>query len=124
MNYMTRADDQADIAAELARKPMTRDELSDALLLNAMRISRAVTKMHKARQIHVASWCRPAVTAHWTQVFAVGDLPDVPKPPTRTKAELDRDRRARMKAEAAEKASVAPNVLTDTALSWIPRRAA
>jgi hypothetical protein len=74
----------------------------------------------------VIEWRRAGPKAPWAQVFAIGDLPDVPKPAARLASELARERSARLKAEAAaEKAKriTAPNIVTD-ALSWIPRRAA
>jgi hypothetical protein len=118
----------ADIKLELARKPMTRDELAEALLINAPRIGLCIARMHKQqpKQAYVIEWRRAGPKAPWAQVFALGDLPDVPKPAARLASELARERAARLKAEAeAEKAKriTAPNVITD-ALSWIPRRAA
>jgi hypothetical protein len=130
--YMTRADQAiADIAAELAHKPMSRDALAESLLLSKSRTNVYVSQMHKERRIHVDSWCREASRGHWAQVFALGDLPDAPRPPARPKSEVDKARRKRnreaAKAEQAQRKQIqrsAAPVVADPMLAWIPRRAA
>jgi hypothetical protein len=129
--YPSRAQEViADIEAELDRKPMTRDDLAESLLISESRIGIYLARMKEEKLIHIAAWRKGAPTGHHAKVFARGDHPDAPKPPTQPKSERDRVRRLQRKAEAAAAAAAAPikrsaaPALPDPMLAWIPRRAA
>ena len=92
------------IVQRLTKRPHTRVQLQQALELCEAVVWRWVKLLHDARQIHVDEWCRPKGCRRYVPVYALGDGPDAPKPEGKTKAQEDRDYRARRRKDPARMA--------------------
>lgn len=89
-----------DIADALAIAPMSRMELNTALDYNPSRVAHYVRRMHREGLIHIVKWLkRPCGHGKFMAVFTIGPGKDAPRPKPKTRAQVSRDVRKKIKAD-------------------------
>lgn len=95
---VTSEQQQARILKLLKKEPLSAAALSDRI--NLRRVGIHITRLRKAKRIYVLRW-QPTTAGYPSPVYAVGDQPDAPRPPTMSEKEKRARAWAKLKADPA-----------------------
>jgi hypothetical protein len=85
---------------DLLEGPSTAQELADYTGMSILTVQRTLRVMHRRGVIHVAAWNEDMRGAWTLRSFALGRGKDAKKPPPKTRAQYEQNRRDRLRTAA------------------------